>query len=133
MEGNVCSLICLGKETVSKSIYSDTEFSTADTNTEHQGFKTYGYFNATKPHLEKNLEKLSRTGKWLESTSCSLLVSMYSLEFEKKKILQQNSRNIGVSEKSHFKTNGGWAGAFGERWCSPLPPFELRHMLDTTE
>lgn len=31
------------------------------------------------------MEKLSRTGKRLESTSRSLLVSMYSLEFEKKK------------------------------------------------
>lgn len=29
------------------------------------------------------MEKLSRTGKRLESTSRSLLVSMYSLEFEK--------------------------------------------------
>lgn len=31
------------------------------------------------------MEKLSRTGKRLESTSRSLLESMYSLEFEKKK------------------------------------------------
>lgn len=74
------------EKTVSKSIYSDAKFSTANRNTEHQGFKSYGNLNM--------LQSCIGTQSWRcfqeQVLSQSVLISTDSTELEKiKQILQQ--------------------------------------------